>query len=561
MVSLRELFPALEIDETLDLSAAPITIASGITEHYDVTRVGNAFELTPRVTTFDLASLARRDAPLFLAAPEATSPIALSPFPPFTDCQATVPGLTPGAPPPVALSVPPVFGFSMNLSLDVVSTPANGLEHWILKSSGTFKIESAFTFKAALSGKVECRLELAQLTIPVGGVLSLLVSGVVPIGVGVEVGGDITVSTLGLGVKSEMQANVDLGIACRPGGDCTFQRAIDPKVTVTPTLDVPSLGDLRIEPAAAASVSLEAQIGNPFLSSLRFSALKASVGGRLSGSFAPFRSQIDDASYKSSYKVTLEAAAKLGAKVDEAARALGLASVTPLELKLTSTLGASPTAVPTGAVTTDWSTFAAGEKMVFTVQLDPSSVQFVPGLGPYNVDGVFLVRREGVLGATVVGNAPVAAGQSTFQIPFTAPDAGSVSDFFAFVRTALLPYDLLSLEVEGATGTARPDGGMDAPTDARPDGAPDGQAVTCPPLMPNLCQGQCYPISCPNGGVRDPMTCACNCRTRETLCPDANSEGGQRCRDIGNDPFNCGTCGHVCPSTPPPAICLNGACQ
>ena len=91
------------------------------------------------------------------------------------------------------------------------------------------------------------------------------------------------VATMGIGTKVEVKGKIKAGVVC-PGGNppCTFERAMDDfTAKVTPTLDAPSLGDLRVEPSLSAFGYMEASIGNVFLKSLRFDFVKAKAGATL----------------------------------------------------------------------------------------------------------------------------------------------------------------------------------------------------------------------------------------------------------------------------------------
>jgi hypothetical protein len=89
----------------------------------------------------------------------------------------------------------------------------------------------------------------------------------------------------------------------------------------------------------------------------------------------------------------------------------------------------------------------------FKVRLDPARRSF---LGVNNVAEVLLVRND--FREAIVARASVAASQADVDIAFTAPDAGTASEFFAFVVTSLLPADVLALELGQVQGSLAPTG-------------------------------------------------------------------------------------------------------
>ena len=444
LVSLREAFPNLNINQVFDLRQAPVSISPGIAAAYDVKRTGDLFEFTPKPVVSGVRGIQ--------GGTKVLTPVGTRALPPFTSCETTIPGFTEGSPLPIALSTPPILSVAISPTLDLVYTSAGGLERFVVKGTPTFSVQGGVNVTAAFEGKIECTVELFVFRVPVGGPLSFVVSGLVPVGVGLEAGGKITVATLGLGTEVAVTAKAEAGIGCPGGASCEFVRSLaDFSLAMTPKLDAPGLGDLRVEPSLSAFGYLEADIGNPFLRSLRFNAFKVKTGGSLQGSFAPQVAQILDASYKSDYKVSLEAKAGVGTKLGDALSLLGLSSITALELGVSTNLATSPS----GTVTADRATFVTGDTVHFRVQLDPATLDFFPVVGPYNVKKVVLVRSSG--GAQVeVGSQDAIPRDATFDFTYLAPDSGRADEFHAFLVTWLVPLDLFALEIGSATATVSP---------------------------------------------------------------------------------------------------------
>lgn len=446
LVSLRELFPNLEINETIDLANAPIRINPEIAAAYDIKRTGNTFEFTPKQSSV-IAAAVRAVVALFIPQAAAAGPFALGPF----KCETSITGGE-GASLPIVLSTPPLFSVTASPTLDLKLNLV-GVERFVINAEPTVKVEGGINVAIAFEGKIECKVELFAYVIPVGGPLALILGGVVPMGVGLEAGGKLTLATMGIGTKAELKSKVKAGIACPSGiPPCSFERSMeDLTAKVTPTLDVPSLGDVRLEPSLSAVGYMEATIGNVFLKSLRFDFVKVKSGANLAGSFALLASQLDDPAYSSDYKISMEASAGVGGNLGDVLKLLGISSLNAVELKISTDLAKSPAGLASGAVTADKASFVFGDTVNFTVKLDPATIDFFPGFGPYNVSKVQLVRGRTLLTTSVVATANATPGQTEFSFAFTAPNSGSAGEFSAFVVTTLLPFDLLALEVGSAS--------------------------------------------------------------------------------------------------------------
>lgn len=438
LLSSRELFPELTLSEVLDLSQATVVVSPQLESTYEMRRDGTQLTFLPRTAKSALQTRAGTRA-----------------LPPFLSCEATVTGLGEGAPLPIALSAPPLFSVKINPTLDVQFTKEKGLERLVLGAEPTVSVEGGITVTTAFEGKVACNVELFTIRIPVGGPLALVVGGLVPVGVGLEASGKLTLATFGASTKLEAKTKASLGLACPDRGGCEMVKSLgDFTVTATPTIDSPSLGDLRVDVGLGAFGTIDMAVGNPFLKSLRFDAVKLKAGGKVSGSFASQVSQITDAAYKSDYKVSLEGGAGVGADLSGAAKLLGLGGVSALELVISKDLATSPAAATVRPVSvevtragssteTDPTKFQAGDTVTTTVKLDAATVAF---FGLYNVKDVIVARKS--LGEVKeVARVTATDGQSEFSVSFVASDRGSTTELTAFLTTRILPLDLLSLEV------------------------------------------------------------------------------------------------------------------
>lgn len=445
LVPLNELLPGLRIQERLETVPSLADVAPDIAATYTVTQTGDRFVFTPRARP--LAPPAGR------LRTQAATPVGTFAF--NKGCEPSFTGTAPNVPLPITMSLPPVFSLAVKPSLDL--SLGDGEQRIVLLAEPQVDLQGQITATAAFEGKIECKADVLLVKLPVGGPISFFVGGLMPVGFGFEIAGKVTVADFGIGVTNTTRALAQAGLVCPAGGSCGFNAEVTNFTnTTTPVVNAPSLGDLRVEPSLEGFGFVELAVGNPFLKSLQFSAVQAKVGGKLSANLALEESQIIDADYASDYSVGLEFSAGLASDFDDALKLVGLPPVTAATtFRLTTTLAESPKGAALNAVTGDVPSFQTGDTVNFTVRLDPDKVNFVPGVGPYNVDRVKLVRRSG--GALItVGTLIATNGQTVFNFPFTAPDAGTLSEFHAFVETRFPGLGFFPLQVGTASASACP---------------------------------------------------------------------------------------------------------
>lgn len=430
IASVPELFPGLEINQRFDLTQQAAIIPEGVSASYTVQREGNQYTFTPRADTVTTAKSG--------AGPEGSRQL-------FQGCEGTVNGvgLGDGAAPPFVFEPQPVFSVSIAPALDVLYTEARGLERFVVTAEPVIAIDGTVKATAAFEGKIACKAELLIFTIPAGGALSVVISGLVPVGVGFELAGKITVAQLKLGLNSRTSAKAALGLDCQ--GPCSLVNEFTDFVsTHTPTVDVPGLDDFRVKPELTAFGYVEAAIGNRFFRSLQFKAFEIKAGPKLEGEFAPPATQIAATDFKSSYKLSLVINAGFGDDIEKVLNILGVVKVGDEVLELATELGVSPT----GVLTVDRDSFVTGDTAKFELKLDPATITF---LGLQNVGEIVLMRKN-ASGLREAARVAATSGQTTFNFTFIAPDAGLTSEFTAFAVTPILP-EVLSQELDTARAT------------------------------------------------------------------------------------------------------------
>ncbi|MBL8514188.1 MAG: hypothetical protein JNJ55_09390, partial [Betaproteobacteria bacterium] len=446
MEPLPVLYPNLVIDETIDLANAPIIFEPSIVAAYDVVRTGNTFTFTPKSMGMKAPGAANVHARSGAGenVQRADAPVPTAQVPPFKSCETTITGFTPNAAPPVALAAPPLFSISINPTVEINYDRTIGLQRFVVNAEPTVKFEGSIGLSAAFEGKFSCTVTLFTFVVPSS---IPLIGGLIPVGLGFEAGGKFTLATLAIGSKVEVKTRAKAGINCPAGVNCVFERAVDNvDVKATPILDLPSIGDIRLEPSLSAFGFANLEVGNKLLNSLRFQFLKFKAGAKFAGSFASMTSQLADAMYASDYKVSLEAGASLGGSSNAVLTALGISDLSALELAISTDLAKSPTGLTSGAVTADKATFSFGDTVNFTVKLDPATLAFFPSIQPYNVKKVMLVRNNGLL-PSVVASVNAVPDDHTFSFTYSATDMGTVGQFSAFIVTRAAPLDVFALEI------------------------------------------------------------------------------------------------------------------
>lgn len=436
------LFTNLRVQETFDLSKAPVLFDADVQARFDIKREGNRFTFTERPGTRGaVGSPSRKGA---LAA------VGTSALPPFTDCTAEPEDLA-----SISTALLPqvdaaTFSITIAPDYDFDYHSASGLQRVIVKAEPQIEIETGLTAALAFEGTLSCQITLFKFVVPMSGPLAWIASGVVPVGVGFEFGGKVTVAQAKISGKVTAKAKARLGLDCVSGACGAVTEFSNATLETDPKLETPNLGTQpRFEPSLALFGFMEVNLGNPVFTSLQFKAFKARVSGTIEGSFALDSTQIADTDYRSNYSAALGLKAGAGLGFSGALALLGLDDIVTLEYSESFPKAASPT----GSVAADRASFVAGDTVKFTVTLDDTSVNFFPALGPYNVQRVLLLRKP-TLGAPVEIDSLVAApGQKSFSFTWVAPDSGKTEQFYAFVVTKLLPLNLLALEIGQASGT------------------------------------------------------------------------------------------------------------
>lgn len=294
---------------------------------------------------------------------------------------------------------------------------------------------------AAITGGVGCKLRFGAIPIPITGALSTLIAPLVPLEGKAELSALVQVNLFTFSAQIKQSAQVGFGF------DYDVSRPLDDQMQAIKVLNVPdpeftrnvsfpTAASLRVKVTAFLGLSSGLSLGG-VLGSLDL--VEVFAGPEFESKFGGSYDVATDAVYTSEYELKVKAGVGPGGDVTKAIELIfGSAKAIDLTLKREKSVAKTPGAV---SITTEKSTFAAGENVVFEVELNPASINF-PLVG-YNVTEVRVYRlRHDGFGASAeqVTSVPAVEGQTKFQLPWTANTAGTVQDdiagkpnFYAFV--------------------------------------------------------------------------------------------------------------------------------
>lgn len=290
------------------------------------------------------------------------------------------------------------------------------------------------TAKLAFTGKVDCKLELADIPIPLPPAIGLFLGVGFPVGVGFTLEGALPVNGVALNLKGQASADVVVGFDCNPG--CASLNSLQTGGSVTPTVTAPEFTANRLEVSGQVYAWANFEGGARWSSTLQFDAIEAQAGLKFATAIGTENAQAKDAASAGQYALSFEAAVGPTEALGDFAALVGLI-LEQAKLETSVPLGRSPTAT----LALDKARFKAGDDVKFQVDLTASEVLFP--LQGYNVQAVRVYRKttapDGSFVLVLAGEAAASSGQTQFIVPWLATvDSGSDISFVAFVQTQLL---------------------------------------------------------------------------------------------------------------------------
>jgi hypothetical protein len=365
--------------------------------------------------------------------------------------------------------IPPAFQFPLTVdNFDVEVFPQltldlrivrSGLRRLVVHGSVAAQISANPLITAALEAKAECLFTARVIILPIGGPISLIIGGQVPVGVGIEAGTKATFGQLGFDAFYEASLTAEFGIDCTAECDVVADMTASPPEGFfkprLPTFE----DDLRFEVTGSAFGFAKLTVGNPFLRQLRFEVVELKAGLTQKFELAGRSAQANDAAYASTFALRPFLEFKTSSKLQAVANLLEVTladlSFAPELPVISQSPRGSFTITPGTVVAGDGSSL--GQMATFTVTLDP-----VTYLGAYAVESVELFRRVTSGGTTTLepgrpGCTRVQAAQDqtvfTCQATFLEEHAGS-QEFFAFVNARIFGVPMPTLLEVASDGKA-----------------------------------------------------------------------------------------------------------
>ncbi|MFG6412307.1 hypothetical protein ACG02S_00195 [Roseateles sp. DC23W] len=290
------------------------------------------------------------------------------------------------------------------------------------------------TAKLAFTGKLDCKLELADIPIPLPPAIGLFLGVGFPVGVGFTLEGALPINGVALNLKGQAQADVVVGFDCNPG--CASLNSLQTSGSVTPNVVAPEFTANRLELSGQVYAWANFEGGARWSSTLQFDAIEAQAGLKFATILGTENAQAKDAASAGQYALSFEASVAPTEALGDFAALVGLI-LEQAKLETSVPMGRSPTAT----LTIDKARFKALDDVKFTVDLTAAEVLFP--LQGYNVQAVRVYRKttaaDGSFVLVLAGEQAASNGQTQFVIPWLATvDGGSDISFVAFVQTRLL---------------------------------------------------------------------------------------------------------------------------
>src|SRR5690606_22515119 len=294
VVTLDELFVALEFEESLDLSRVEPVVPTALEQAYEVRKTeGGGLEFLPRA-----------GAGAALTPSQAVGTRALGPFECKTDTAFNV-----------ELAATPSFTLVPSFSFDVDYDLAEG---GLKKLAATGSVDATFKFEptltAAFEGSLKCEIELFVVPIPIGGPLAFILGGQVPVGGGFELKGKLTLAQLGLQTSAEGKANLSMGINCPvAGGDCNNFATGDASLEAQVSPKFPDIDEqFRVEAEFSAYAFADVAVGSRLFRRLRVQALRFTASAKQNLDLSTAYAQVADPGLASAFDLSLVVQAKIG---------------------------------------------------------------------------------------------------------------------------------------------------------------------------------------------------------------------------------------------------------
>lgn len=304
LVKVSEMYASVRLNHSISLEKLKPEISPTVSDYY-------SFQVKGSQTLFELKSYAKSAKGVFYD--DRVRQLQSSVVEPFsqsgeknnfficnTDKSTGIPFSVNLLPSSILLSQDLVF----NLNYDQIN---GGLQKMSVRGNVGVTFEAEISMELQLGGSfLTCEAELLEIPLPISGPLSLFFGGAVPLGVAFEMGGEANFANIGAQVKTTANSEVEVGFICpATGSDCqTISEAVA-DVRSDFDWEIPSEYQMRIEPYVEGSGFARLALGSRlFQKRLRWNALIAKYGARVTSSFARTIDQIRDQDYRSGYELS-----------------------------------------------------------------------------------------------------------------------------------------------------------------------------------------------------------------------------------------------------------------
>lgn len=313
-------------------------------------------------------------------------------------------------------------------------------EKMYFRATGSLDVsgKAVVNLGASVTGGVTCKATLGYIPIPITGPLSPFIAPVIPLDAKFELAAQVSVNAFSFAAEFKQSAELDFGFIY----DATFEPArfeayrrlqfTDPELTRSVTF--PTQASLRVKAAAFLGLSSGMALGGVLG---RLEVIEVYAGPEFELKFGGSYDVANDTVYASEYELKGKAGIGPGEHVQAFFEKVLLSpKAIDLSAKLEKSIARSAAPMRLGI---DRETFVAGERLAFTINLDPSTVEF-PLVG-YNVKEVRVYRLldAPAFSAQLVASAAATPGQTAFTLEWVsdfagaATDAGGQPSFYAFV--------------------------------------------------------------------------------------------------------------------------------
>lgn len=456
VVPVREFFPYLQMDETIDLTNVESTYPEEVLRDFNIEELEDGtIKLTPKNGEIIYQSAGRKQDQLKNFASVLKHSIfsvgeLLLPRAAYAADQPGEKRFKKGALDCKADVGFPVFdlkiksiSFNSNTSYNVsYNSYTSYFSEISLTARPEFSMTASFNVSSAVKGSVKCKLVIKNIAAKLPGVFFVM-SPVIPVGIGFGLDGNVTLTSMSISRTITANGYVNGGIKCPPTGigfDCDgFMDDGDASGEFgeleIETPDYNNLDEgLRVTADVALFAFADLQAG-PF-AKWRIELFENHIGLKAGVNLATVVGQIADEKYKSNYQAKFEAEVKLGKNISSVFDLINIdPSIKPFEWSLP--LAQSPALIAPSPGVKNFKIKRDDTGESFVLDIDPKTIYWPRITNNYNVTEILIyqktVENGKLVPVLVASQAPIMDGQTNFEIVSDQPI--EPGEYYAFVKT------------------------------------------------------------------------------------------------------------------------------